>query len=937
MAEKDMSSMTLGKYVAVELTGDCPCHCSFCYKITEEGRSFQFNDDSSIRAFLTTLRDGGVKSINWTGGEPTWCSKLSDILRIAKQEFDFTNILSTCCLLKDYDKRSPQEILKFWQSIQFDLDYVSISHDELHSHKQPEAAQQFLAWYREGRFSFRLKVNTLVARQENKNTITCIAKDILPTVCVWNLIEYVPREHSGESYSIKWLSKDEMKQAFADAIDTYYDKCMATPAFKFHNDDSPYHILLITPNTPGAPSLMEYWLPVKDKYMKLDPADSGREEANKLYKEQVSGNSLDVSENNTIYSRYEHSGFETEYCRFILGNITRSIKQLLLEGCAPENNQGIQNQITSPFLRIPKSRIKDSAERYAYLCKELFVENEPFAAWIRKVTGIYYAGLFFRQYSSGDKYTRISVTQATDDRFVSPVFFPSHTQRNIWLKSAAKCENNNAFTLFRELDERCDTVAKGPREGKVASFNPAPIAFDDAVMANWQFARLEENDTSHVSFRKIGTLDNLELWTFFCTESDPESDRKGSFGAFISFMEGLASFLLQFVYGKFSAANEASRLEQERAETLLDVDARVIQLIDDIETLKSQAVTLRQTVRPDGPVFCERAQELIRLFDHGKQVGLVIRKVADNTCITEDDLNQEIKLHPQSSDYFVEISRITSSKPVPFAVKLVSSHSAGSIDTKHFRSFQNLIKAFGVFVDIPLLTALGALQLEDNKDKQKLYALVKLLCQRHIAPSETKEKYKVIYDAQLVCYLLNEFKTITYGNNVISIDDISSSWIHILMPDRPEKEFITSPISAINAPVVAKLPRSKRPIDVLAPLCALAKELSRDNQNCTEARITSIQINSESLTTKVNLYLSKAIAASTLHGKAESLEGKHGLSSPLHRLCDAFGQEYIHETATPTDEPGVRIVNSNQEHLIELVFAKDNEWLPSAPTETDPV
>ena len=268
-------------YIAWEIESRCNLGCKFCYSSswnqvrynkTEYGvlNNPTIDEIESGLSFLAASKLN-IQYINWTGGEPLLRHhELGAILKKSR-ELGFKNIVSTNAFFSQLkmDKETFFGVLQEWSAY---LDVLSVSldaHNEKmnnrdmrvlcdghHESQQFKDVESLIKAFKERRFPFSLKVNTLVTKK-NKDNIDGLVDRFKDVPCIWHLVEFNPRQCPEENIPEFQLDKDGNHEQFMRLIldierkmEASDDPCKFFITTRLYDgDNNPYCFLVI--NTKG--------------------------------------------------------------------------------------------------------------------------------------------------------------------------------------------------------------------------------------------------------------------------------------------------------------------------------------------------------------------------------------------------------------------------------------------------------------------------------------------------------------------------------------------------------------------------------------------------------------------------------------------------------------------------------------------------------------
>lgn len=275
-------------YIAWEIKTQCNMGCQFCYSSSwnkvhwQKQNKIEDPSEESIVDGLKRLKASniGIQYINWTGGEPLL--RHQDLPNIFKKsrELGFKNILSTNCMFTP-TFRNEENFENFLCEINDYLDFISISWDSDNknvnnklrigldgkrgSKYHYDDVKAFLKLFKEERYSFHLKVNTLVSLK-NIGHIGGILQTLKDIPCLWKLVQFNPRECPNRYRKKYYIDRDAFFALYHEVTRKNCalpvpSKCFITSRL-YYGSNEPYCFLVI--NTAG-----EVLLPKGEKHIPL--------------------------------------------------------------------------------------------------------------------------------------------------------------------------------------------------------------------------------------------------------------------------------------------------------------------------------------------------------------------------------------------------------------------------------------------------------------------------------------------------------------------------------------------------------------------------------------------------------------------------------------------------------------------------------------------
>lgn len=147
------------KHCCFNITSNCNMDCSFCYRV---GSSLGNVSVEKAFSYIDYLVSHGCSIINITGGEPLLHPFWREIIHYCKSK-DLRVFLSTNGLLLDINDSVLQDISLL--CIPLDDSLSGNDQQMMRSSNQVRKALMIIEEYLKGDFDFRLRINTVVTRQ----------------------------------------------------------------------------------------------------------------------------------------------------------------------------------------------------------------------------------------------------------------------------------------------------------------------------------------------------------------------------------------------------------------------------------------------------------------------------------------------------------------------------------------------------------------------------------------------------------------------------------------------------------------------------------------------------------------------------------------------------------------------------------------------------
>ncbi len=236
-------------YIAWEIQLTCNMGCEFCYSSSwNRYRRDSVRDQASMadieRGLARLAASGlGIKYINWSGGEPLLRRAELPAVLEASSRSGFGNILSTNGMFSvfpdvgdPHDRATSNRRFRAyvekqlapwleWLAVSWDSADPMVDNDVMRLAADGRRGSRFhcddvlaiIEIYRSLEPRFRLKINTLVSRQNYRSGVLEIGDHLADLDVTWKLIQFNPRECPKDFRSKYWLETEEFLRLVEEA------------------------------------------------------------------------------------------------------------------------------------------------------------------------------------------------------------------------------------------------------------------------------------------------------------------------------------------------------------------------------------------------------------------------------------------------------------------------------------------------------------------------------------------------------------------------------------------------------------------------------------------------------------------------------------------------------------------------------------------------
>lgn len=203
----------------------CNYGCKFCFATFEELPFSEKLPKEQALKIPEMLAKAGAKKITFVGGEPTLCPYIGELLVESKR------VGLTTCIVSNGSKLT-DEFLEKWNSV---IDWVGISidssNDEVHQQmgrglkkdllrsKSHHLEESIAAWNRCVAHGIRMKLNTVVCRQNMDDDMTSLVNQLQPER--WKVFQVLPVKGQNDEYIDSMTISGEQFQAWVERHQKY--------------------------------------------------------------------------------------------------------------------------------------------------------------------------------------------------------------------------------------------------------------------------------------------------------------------------------------------------------------------------------------------------------------------------------------------------------------------------------------------------------------------------------------------------------------------------------------------------------------------------------------------------------------------------------------------------------------------------------------------